>query len=126
MARIIGPFLLLFTISIVLRAATLDLLVRAFLSDTPLVFVTGAFGLALGAIMIAAHNRWNAPAAIVISLISWATLIRSAMLLIAPPVVAMVAAGVTGVPGLPIVLAGIGFVVGIWLSFVGWLSKSAP
>ena len=126
MARIIGPFLLLFTISIVLHAATLDLLVRAFCQDGPLVFVTGIFGLALGCIMVGAHTRWNSPAAIVITIIGWLTLIRSAMLLIAPPVVAMVAAGVTGVPGLPIVLAAIGFVVGLWLSSVGWLSKTAP
>lgn len=126
MARAIGPFLILFAIAVALQSSNLDLLTRAFLGDTPLVFVTGVFGLAVGATMLAAHARWNSPAAIAVTLIGCATFLRSAMLLIAPQVVDMVAAGITGVPGLPAVLSGLGGLLGVWLTYVGWLSKTAP
>lgn len=126
MARIIGPFLVLFAIGVATRAPTLDLLIRGFLQDGPLVFVTGAFGLAIGCIMVAAHNRWNSPAAVVVSAVGWVTLLRSAMLLIAPTFVAMVATGVTGVPGLPFAIAIVGILIGVWLTIVGWSPSKNP
>ena len=126
MARAIGPFTIVLALAIALQTPNIDLLTRAFLGDAPLVIVTGFFGLALGCAMLAVHSRWNGPSAIIVSLFGCAMLLRSAMLLIAPQVVDMVATGITGVPGLPLVLAIIGGVIGVWLSYVGWLSKAAP
>src|SRR5262245_59067219 len=73
MARIIGPFLLILGAAIALRAETLPMLLPAFTQDAPLPFVTGLVTLAIGLVMIAAHNWWNSPAAIAISTLGWLT-----------------------------------------------------
>jgi len=49
--------------------------------NTALGFLTGAFVLALGAAMVAVHNLWTGPLAVVVSVIAWWTLIKGICLL---------------------------------------------
>ncbi|MGD8767372.1 MAG: hypothetical protein PVJ24_05360 [Methyloceanibacter sp.] len=56
-------------------------MLREFRDDTALGFTTGAFVLALGAGMVAVHNDWTGPLAIVVSVIAWWTLIKGFCLL---------------------------------------------
>ncbi len=49
--------------------------------NTALGYVTGAFVFALGAAMVAVHNLWTGPLAIVVSLIGWGALIEGVLLL---------------------------------------------
>jgi len=49
--------------------------------NTALGFLTGAFVLALGAAMVAVHNLWTGPLAVVVSVIAWWTLIKGLCLL---------------------------------------------
>ena len=49
--------------------------------NTALGYVTGAFVFALGAAMVAVHNLWTGPLAIVVSLLAWSTLIKGGLLL---------------------------------------------
>ena len=125
MARVLGPVMLILGIAVGLRAETLPLLLAGFVQDAPLLLITGAFVLVLGAIMIAAHNVWNSPAAIVVSLLGWITLARGALVVLLPNVVTTIAPYV--IRYAPAILA-IGVVlalIGLWLTFVGWFSKAA-
>jgi len=56
-------------------------MLNEFRDNTALGFVTGAFVLALGAAMVAVHNLWTSPLAIIVSLIAWWTLIKGFCLL---------------------------------------------
>ncbi len=124
MARAIGLFLLVFGIGIGLKASVLYLLIPAFFQDGALVFVTAAFGMALGAAMIAAHNRWSGgTAALVITLFSWVTFIRSAALLVAPTLVAAIATNVARTQILPLLFGVIAALIGAWLTYVGWFAR---
>ena len=123
MARIVGPFLLILGIGVALRGPTLYLFIPAFFQDGPLVFVTAAFGLALGCVMVAAHHKWDSPAAIVITLVGWITLIRSTLLLLTPVLVATIAANAARIIPLPIVAGIVAALVGVWLTFVGWSAR---
>jgi len=49
--------------------------------NTALGYVTGAFVFALGAAMVAVHNLWTGPLAIVVSLVGWGALIEGVLLL---------------------------------------------
>ncbi len=49
--------------------------------NTALGYVTGAFVFALGAAMVAVHNLWTGPLAIVVSLIGWGALIEGVLML---------------------------------------------
>jgi len=51
-------------------------MLNEFKDNTALGFVTGAFVLALGAAMVAVHNIWTGPLAIIVSVIAWWTLIK--------------------------------------------------
>ena len=126
MARIVGPFLVVTGAAVALRAATIGGLIGAFAGDQPLLLIAGSFTLAMGLAMIAAHNRWNNPAAIVISLLGWGFSLRGAVLLLAPGVVTTAAAHLTAAPLSPTAPQIIGAVlalIGAWLSFVGWFGK---
>jgi hypothetical protein len=126
MARALGLFLLVFGIGVATRATTLDLLLPTFFQDGALSFVTAVFGMAVGAAMIAAHNRWNGAAAIIISLFGWATFIRSAVLLLVPTLVASVAVNAVRIEILPMVAGLIAALIGVYLIFVGWFAKGPP
>ena len=124
MARIVGPFMLIFGASIIMRAPTFPLFVPAFFQDGVLVYVTGAFTLAIGLTMIAAHQRWSTLPAIVISVFAWITTIRGVVLLVAPTVASAMIAIVDNT--VFVMIAGaIAALLGAWLTIVGWFSKSA-
>jgi hypothetical protein len=125
MARALGLFLLVFGIGGAMRATMLYLLIPAFFQDGALVFVTAAFGMAIGAAMVAAHNRWNTLPAIIVSLFGWVTFIRSAILMIAPTFVAAIAANVARTQILPVIAGLVAALIGAYLIFVGWFAKRA-
>jgi hypothetical protein len=80
--------------------------------NTALGFLTGAFVFALGAAMVAVHNLWTGPLAIVVSLLAWWTLIKGVLLLaIRRPFLDIVNVvpftGATGVPlGIAVIVLG--------------------
>jgi hypothetical protein len=122
MARVVGPFLLILGAAVALRAQTLPALLPAFAQDAPLLFVTGFVTLAIGLVMIAAHNWWNSPTAIVISILGWLTTVRGAFLLLAPDAAVTLAGGALQSP-FPAIAAGVVMaVIGLWLAYVGWLT----
>lgn len=125
MAQVLGPFMLVIGASVALRADAMPTVMTAFLDDAPLVLITGAFTLALGLVMIAAHQRWDSAAAFVISLLGWITAIRGAVLLLAADFVGTIAPHVIQFP--PALMAGgaVLAALGLWLSFVGFAAKAA-
>ena len=124
MARILGPFVAIIGCAVALRAKALTVIVPGFLDDAPLVLITGAFTLALGLIMIAAHQRWNSAPAIIISVIGWVTAVRGALLLLAGEFVGTIASYVVVAAGAITAVGVVATVLGLWLVFMGWFTKS--
>ena len=124
LARIVGPYLVVASAMLVTRRDNLPELLPAFMQDASLVLATGAFTLMAGLVMIAMHHHWTRPAAVVISLIGIVAALKGASLMIAPSLgVEMTNAAVSS-PLILMAAAGAALLVGLWLSFVGWLSKS--
>jgi hypothetical protein len=123
MARIVGPYLIVLAAVLFARQSSLAPLLSAFMPNEPLVLATGAFTLMAGLTMIAAHHHWTGASAIVISLIGVAAALKGASLMVAPSLGAEMTAAVARTPGLLLIAAGVELLVGVWLSFVGWLSK---
>jgi hypothetical protein len=87
-ARVLGPFL-----AIACAAAVLDTPHReplyAALTDSALwLWALGVFGLLCGLTVVAFHQLWHSPAAMVISAFGWLVIIRSILLLAFPTFVA--------------------------------------
>lgn len=124
MARILGPFLIVFGAALPGRFDAFQIIVPAFFQDAPLVIVAGALGLLIGSALIALHTRWDSPTAIIITVLGWVTFIRSALMLLAPTIVSTIAISIARIPAAPLFLAAILIVLGLWLTFVGWFAKA--
>ena len=124
MARIVGPFLLILGAALALRAHTLRPLLDAFLRDSPLLLLTGFVTLAVGLVMITAHNSWGNPPAVVISLLGWLTTLRGALLLLAPDVVVKLASAALQSSIFPLLAGAVTALIGLWLAFAGWSARA--
>ena len=124
-ARAIGPFLILFGAIVAMRSTEMGLLATGFFQDGPLELVTGAFTLAIGCAMLAAHHHVGSLAAIIVTIFSFLTAVRGLVLLVSPRFLAPVAAHLTEQPGVILIPATIALLIGFYLSFAGWFAKRA-
>jgi hypothetical protein len=123
-ARVIGPFLLIVPTIVAVRApsASMEAILSAFFQNDALVWITGGLLLFGGLLIIAHHQYWSSPAAIMISLFGWFLVLRGVVLLAAPELIAHAAAAARDM--IPVVQIGFGVLVlvGLWLTFVGWIA----
>jgi putative exporter of polyketide antibiotics len=86
LSRLIGLYCILIALSMMTRKqATLES-VAAVLRDPSMMFVLGAMTLVAGLAMVLAHNIWSGGVlAVVVTLVSWMTLIKSLFFLFLPP-----------------------------------------
>jgi hypothetical protein len=125
-ARVIGPLMLIIGAIVIIRFDAIARILPAILQDGPLAFVTGIFTLICGVVLLAAHHHWNSAPAIVISLLGVLTIVRGVTLLFAPSVlIGLASQFLTLGPG-AVIAGAIALLIGAWLSFVGWLQRSAP
>jgi cytochrome bd-type quinol oxidase subunit 2 len=118
-ARVLGPYLVVVTITAVARASQMRMLVSEFEANSVWAFVTGAFILLSGLIVVALHQYWRGAAAIIVSVLGWMTAIKGLALLAFPQAyISTVNSAVDAV------WWRIGFVVialvGLYLTYVGW------
>lgn len=125
LARIVGPYLVIMAVTLFARQSALPQLLTDFVRDDPLVLATGAFTLMAGLTMIALHHHWTSAAAIVLSLIGIVVALKGAWLMAAPVLGAELTDAVVRRPSILLTAAGVELLVGLWLSYVGWLSKDA-
>lgn len=123
-AKALGPFLILFGAAVAARWSEMGLLAAGFFQDGPLALVTGAFTLGIGCAMLAAHHHFNSPPAIIVSLFGAVTTVRGLVLLIAPTFLAPAAAHLTAEPGIILVPAALAVLLGLYLTFAGWVAKA--
>ena len=102
----------------------MDVLVSAFFENAALVWIVGSLLLFGGLLIIAHHQYWSSPAAILISLFGWFLALRGLALLATPQLYQRAAAGAAG--ALPLVRIGFGALVliGLWLTFMGWTATT--
>lgn len=122
-ARVIGPFLVIVTGILVVRAPDLGTILSAFFQNDALVWMMGALLFFCGLLIIAYHQYWSSKAAVMISLFGWFLAIRGFILLAAPQLI--LRGGIASMHMVPAVRIGFSVLVlvGLWLTFVGWFTK---
>jgi hypothetical protein len=122
-ARVIGPYVTIVTLIVIGRANDLRSgpLLSAVFDNPAIVWILGALLLLGGLIIIANHQYWSTVAAALVSLFGWFLAVRGVMLLAVPDVLARGAS--TAVANPLAIQAGFGLlaVVGLYLTFVGWI-----
>jgi hypothetical protein len=122
-ARVLGPFLVIVPGILVVRAPGLGTVLTAFFQNEALVWMMGALLFFCGLLIIAFHQYWSSPAAVIISLFGWFLALRGLILLAAPQLI--LRGGMASLDMIPAVRIGFSILVavGLWLTYVGWLAK---
>ena len=128
-ARVLGPYLVVITLTAVARSSQMRTLASEFGANPVWAFVTGAFILLSGLIVVALHQYWRSAAAIIVSALGWMTAVKGLALLAFPQTyISTVNSAVD-----PSIWWRASFVVialvGLYLTYVGWApvpSRPAP
>jgi hypothetical protein len=120
-ARVMGPFLVVVTTTAIARATDMRTLLAEFRANSVWPWVTGAFVLLSGLVVVALHQYWRGAAAIIVSLLGWLTTLKGFLLMALPQTYLSFArtavdAGTTWRAGF-IVMA----LVGLYLTYIGWI-----
>lgn len=119
-ARVLGPFLTITSSVVIFRASEIESFAAEFTSSAVWPWVMGAFGLMGGIAIVAFHQQWRDPAAILISALGWILVARGFLLLAFPDVVGTAVDRSLGGSAVWLVVC-IGFVVaGLYLTYVGY------
>lgn len=126
-ARVIGPFLVVVAASVALRAPDMATILSAFFENPAMVWITGSMMVLVALGIIAQHPYWSNPAAIFVSLFGWYVGLKGLTLLLAPQLIARAGSAVIKMPTMPFVWlsCGVFMLIGLWLSFAGWIAKPA-
>jgi hypothetical protein len=120
-ARVMGPFLVIITTTAVARAAYMPALLTDFRANPLWPWVTGAFIVLSGLVVVALHQYWQGAAPIIVSLLGWLTTLKGCVLMAFPQTYLSFASTAVG--------AGTswraGFIamalVGLYLAYIGWV-----
>jgi hypothetical protein len=120
-ARVMGPFLVVVTTTAIARAADMRTLLAEFRANSVWPWVTGAFVLLSGLVVVALHQYWRGAAPIIVSLLGWLTTLKGFLLMAFPQTYLSFAgtavdAGTSWRAGF-IAMA----LVGLYLTLIGWV-----
>ena len=121
-ARVLGPFFAIVSVTVVTRAPDMRGLLAEFGANQVWPWVTGAFVLMGGIIVVALHPYWRGVAAIIVSLLGWMMVFRGVLLLAFPDAFMAIADRTIGAETLWRVVFGGFALVGLYLTYVGWFA----
>ena len=124
-ARVLGPFLVIVDVTAVARASDMRGLLSQFTANSLWPWVTGAFILLFGLVIIAAHQYWRGAAAIVVSLLGWLIALRGLFLLAFPKTFDSVANSMIGAQVWWVAVCIALALVGLYLTYVGWIPAAS-
>jgi hypothetical protein len=121
-ARVMGPFLTIVPTTVAVRSSDMETLFNEFKANPMWAWIYGAMLLIAGLLIIAFHQYWRSPAAVIVSLVGWFFAIRGILLLTVPR--AYDAAGnyvySSGAYAAILVLFICLASAGLYLTYVGW------
>ena len=86
LAKLLGLYCIILALTMMVRGQNAAATMRTLVLNPPLLLFVEVIGLAIGLAMVMGHNIWNGAALqIVVTLIGWLILIRSAALLMLSP-----------------------------------------
>jgi len=127
-ARVIGPFVTAATLIVAVRLPGLTDVVTDLFGNAVLPWLLGATMFVCGLVVIAFHQYWYSPAAVVVSLFGWFVALRGLALMAFPSTIESGAGETIASPGLLIGARAFFLLltaIGLWLTYVGWVSRRA-
>jgi vacuolar-type H+-ATPase subunit I/STV1 len=126
LSRLIGLYCILIALCMMTRGQATVETVTALLQNPAMTLILGVITLAAGLAMVLVHNIWSGNAlAVVVTLVGWMALIKSLFFLFLPPETeAAVFLGRLHYQQLFYLYAATSLVLGVYLTYGGFRSKS--
>lgn len=122
-ARVLGPFFAIVSATVVTRAPDMRELLAEFGATAIWSWVTGAFVLMGGIIVVALHPYWRGVAAVIVSLLGWLMVVRGVLLMAFPDTFMSIANRTIDAETLWRIVFGVFVLVGLYLTYVGWFTR---
>jgi hypothetical protein len=121
-ARVLGPFSTIVPTTVAVRGSYMRTLFTEFQANPMWPWLFGAILLMAGLIIVAFHQYWRSPAAIIVSVAGWFLAIRGVLLLTVPAAYnaagnALYSSGATVVIWVVFICLA---TAGLYLTYVGW------
>jgi uncharacterized protein YjeT (DUF2065 family) len=122
MGRILAPILVITGLALLFNAnmirGMLDEVVKG--KQYLALFMTGFFTLVLGVLMVGAHNVWVWNWTLIITILSWATLLKGVTLMLVPGLSASVTQSVKNSNGLMVLAGLVSVILGLVLVYFSY------
>jgi len=126
-ARVLGPFLVIVTVTAVARTSQMRTLLSEFGANSAWPWVTGVFVLLSGMVVVALHQYWRGAAAIIVSVLGWLTALKGVFLMAFPHTYISAANSMLDATAWWRTIFVIFAVIGLYLTYVGWApARSRP
>lgn len=120
-ARVLGPFLVMVIATTVARTSDMRTLLSEFGANFVWPWVTGAFILLSGLVVVALHQYWHGAAPVIVSSLGWLTALKGLFLMAFPRTYVSVADSALDATSwwwTGFVIMGL---IGLYLTYVGWV-----
>jgi hypothetical protein len=125
LARLIGPFLVAIGAGLLLNGEVLQAMAAEFLKSPALIFLSGLLTLTAGLAIVNTHNVWAADWRVIITVFGWLGVIGGALRIVFPQVVERIGTAMLAQGGLVVGAWIVVLLLGLWLSYLGYLDKPA-
>lgn len=124
LAKVLGLYLIIVSVIMLVNINQFTVNVTALLNDSPLMFVTGFFTLILGVVMVVSHTIWQWNWRVLITIISWLTVLKGIALLLYPQYLDKTSILVFHSVNSSYISASIDLIIGLMLSYFGFKKEN--
>ena len=115
-----GPVILAFGLFLVTAPAALQGITRRFLSDAPLILMSGVLAMLGGLAIINTHNLWRLDWSVLITVFGWALFVGGSLRVIAPHLVVRAGEAMIEQTGVTRIAGIVWWLLGLFLTVKGY------
>jgi hypothetical protein len=120
LAKLLGPFFVVVSLSMLINAAAFRGIVKEFLKSPALIFLSGLLAFPVGLAIVLTHNVWVANWPVLITLLGWLSVIGGVVRMAAPERVISTGKKIAANKNFPAVGGAIWLAIGAALCFFGY------
>lgn len=121
LAQLIGPVLIVIGVGLLLKQTEFREMATDFLSSRALIFVSGLLTLVVGLAIVLTHNVWEFNWPVIITILGWLSVFGGVFRILFPDSVQSMGTSMLDKPAMMTVSGAIQIVLGLWLSYVGYM-----
>jgi len=121
LAQLIGPVLIVIGVGLLLKQTEFREMATDFLSSRALIFVSGLLTLVTGLAIVLTHNVWEFNWPVIITILGWLSIFGGVFRILFPDSVQSMGTSMLDKPAVMTVSGAIQIVLGLWLSYVGYM-----